>query len=205
MGPDTDKRIPVTRSKDYKDQGTTNISKRSAQQLFIDVFIGWLDREHDARVLANSYLFKIAEERQNGLLFPREMSKFVDGVEIPVHIIGDAAYLLRRWLLKGYSQQVQLSLENIHYTHALSSAQMVVENAFGWLKGLWHYLLKHNDVDIYFVTDVVAARCVLRNICEMQRDQYLPEWDVLEEPVGSDPVPLTTPSFGQSAQSTKEN
>ncbi|XP_075053822.1 uncharacterized protein LOC142139861 [Mixophyes fleayi] len=104
---------------------------------FTDVFIGWPGHSHDARVLANSDLYQIAEERQDGWLFPREKSTFVDGVEIPVHIIGDAAYPLRRWLMKGFTQQHHLSQEQIRFTHTLSSARMVVENAFGRLKGLW--------------------------------------------------------------------
>lgn len=164
------------------------------------MFIGWPGRAHDARVLANSDLFKIAEERRNGWLFPREKSKFVDNVEVPVHIIGDAAYPLRRWLMKGYSQQVELTQDKIHYTHTLSSARMVVENAFGRLKGRWRCLLKRNDVDIHLITDVVAACCILHNICEIQRDQYLPEWDVLEEPLGGDVVP-PPPSIGVESAS----
>ncbi|XP_075062068.1 uncharacterized protein LOC142150776 [Mixophyes fleayi] len=104
---------------------------------FTDVFIGWPGRSHDARVLANSDLYQIAEERQDGWLFPREKSTFVDGVEIPVHIIGDAAYPLRRWLMKGFTQQHHLSQEQIRFSHTLSSARMSsVNNILGA-----HYLL----------------------------------------------------------------
>ncbi|XP_075060997.1 uncharacterized protein LOC142149570 [Mixophyes fleayi] len=147
---------------------------------FTDVFIGWPGRSHDARVLANSDLYQIAEERQDGWLFPREKSTFVDGVEIPVHIIGDAAYPLRRWLMKGFTQQHHLSQEQIRFTHTLSSARMVVENAFGRLKGRWRCLLKHIDIDTKLVPHVVAACCILHNICEIQKEQFLPEWNVQE-------------------------
>ncbi len=57
--------------------------------------------------------------------------KMVDGVEIPVHIIGYAAYPLKPWLMKGFAQ---LSQEQACYTLTLSSARMAVENAFGLLK-----------------------------------------------------------------------
>ncbi|XP_063817743.1 uncharacterized protein LOC135056457 [Pseudophryne corroboree] len=143
---------------------------------FTDVFIGWPGRSHDARVLANSDLYRVAEDKQGGYLFPREKSKFVDGVEIPVHIIGDAAYPLRRWLMKGFTQHVQLSSNQITYTHTLSSARMVVENAFGRLKGRWRCLMKRNDVDINIMPNIVAACCILHNLCEFQREEFLPEW-----------------------------
>ncbi|XP_063773212.1 uncharacterized protein LOC134909835 [Pseudophryne corroboree] len=151
---------------------------RQVRNSFTDVFIGWPGRSHDARVLANSDLYRVAEDKQGGYLFPREKSKFVDGVEIPVHIIGDAAYPLRRWLMKGFTQHVQLSSNQITYTHTLSSARMVVENAFGRLKGRWRCLMKRNDVDINIMPNIVAACCILHNLCEFQREEFLPEWTV---------------------------
>lgn len=150
---------------------------------FTDVFIGWPGRSHDARVLSNSDLYSIAEEKRGGWLFPREKTVTIDGVEIPVHLIGDAAYPLRPWLMKGYTQHVQLSPEKIAYTHTLSSARMAVENAFGRLKGRWRCLMKRNDVDLKIIPQVVAACCILHNICEIQKDHFLPEWNVLESEV----------------------
>lgn len=158
---------------------------------FTDVFIGWPGRSHDARVLANSELYKIAENAKGGWLFPREKSTSIAGVEIPVHIIGDAAYPLRRWLMKGYTQHHQLSPQQIRFTHTLSSARMVVENAFGRLKGRWRCLLKRNDIDIKLVPHVVAACCILHNVCEIQKEQFLPEWNVVDSEVFDPPVEST--------------
>lgn len=62
---------------------------------------------------------------------------------------------------------------------------MVVENAFGHLKGCWRCLLKRNDVDTALMSDVVAVCCVLHNICGLNKEVYLPDWnitDVLQEP-----------------------
>lgn len=158
------------------------------QFCFTDVYIGWPGRAHDSRVLANSDLFHIAEEQQGGWLFPREKSKFVDGVEIPVHLIGDAAYPLRRWLIKGFTQHLALSNEQVSFTHTLSSARMVVENAFGRLKGRWRCLLKRNDISITMMPDVVAACCILHNVCELQKEHFLPEWNVVDCEVSDTPV-----------------
>ncbi|XP_063788677.1 uncharacterized protein LOC134944072 [Pseudophryne corroboree] len=169
---------------------------------FTDVYIGWPGRAHDARVLANSDLYKIAEDKRGGWLFPREKSKTVDGVDIPVHIIGDAAYPLRHWLMKGYTQHLQLSPIQVAYTHTLSSAWMVVENAFGRLKGCWRCLMKRNDVDLKFMPHVVAACCVLHNICELQKEQFPEEWTVKDPEVTPSSVDLEV-SGGQHSSSAE--
>uniref|UniRef100_A0A8D3DUQ9 DDE Tnp4 domain-containing protein n=1 Tax=Scophthalmus maximus TaxID=52904 RepID=A0A8D3DUQ9_SCOMX len=103
----------------------------------VNVYIGWPGRTHDARVLANSDLFITAEERQNGYLFPRE---------IPVHIIGDAASPLKQWLMKGFTQHLQLSQEQAHFTHTLRR---------------WRCLMKRNDIVLSVMPNVVAACCIL--------------------------------------------
>ena len=55
---------------------------------------------------------------------------------------------------------------------------MVLENAFGRLKGRWRCLLKQNERDFDIMADVIAACCVLHNICERNDetfdDQLLP-------------------------------
>ncbi|XP_075036065.1 GPI inositol-deacylase [Mixophyes fleayi] len=48
--------------------------EKVSAKCFTDVFIGWPGRSHDARVLGNSDLYQIAEERQDGWLFPREVN-----------------------------------------------------------------------------------------------------------------------------------
>ena len=53
---------------------------------------------------------------------------------------------------------------------------MVVENAFGRLKGRWRCLLKRLDFNLENVPHVVAACVVLHNTCEMYGDMCLAEW-----------------------------
>uniref|UniRef100_A0A673MI78 Zmp:0000000634 n=1 Tax=Sinocyclocheilus rhinocerous TaxID=307959 RepID=A0A673MI78_9TELE len=138
---------------------------------FTDVYVGWPGHRHDACVLSNSPIFQMAEE-QGGYLFP---------LEVPVHLIGDAAYPLKNWLMKGFTNHHAVTPQQRLYNYRLSSARMVVENAFGRLKGL----LKRNDVNTALMSDVVASCCVLHNICEMHEEMFLPDWnitDVLQEP-----------------------
>ena len=53
---------------------------------------------------------------------------------------------------------------------------MVVENAFGRLKGRWRCLLKRLDFKLKNVANVVAACVVLHNMCEMFGDNFRHEW-----------------------------
>ncbi|XP_063818102.1 uncharacterized protein LOC135056626 [Pseudophryne corroboree] len=188
--------IPIIAPRDnpadyYNRKGWHSIIMQAVEDhkyCFTDVFIGWPGCAHISRVLGNSELFQIAEENQHGWLFPREKSKFVDVVEIPVHLIGDAAYPLRRWLIKGFTQHLPLSPEQVNFTHTLSSARMVVEDAFGRLKGRWRCLLKRNDIAITLVPDVVAACCIFHNFCEIQKEHFLLEWNVKDYELCDTPV-----------------
>ncbi|XP_041930273.1 protein ANTAGONIST OF LIKE HETEROCHROMATIN PROTEIN 1 [Alosa sapidissima] len=143
---------------------------------FTDLYVGWPGRTHDARILANSPIFIKAE--QDGYLFPCEASQTVGDVEIPVHIIGDPAYPLRKWLMKGFTNHHALDQQQRKFNYRLSSARMVVENAFGRLKGRWRCLSKRLDVATASVSDVVLACCVLHNICELNKENFLPEWNI---------------------------
>ncbi|KAK3573530.1 hypothetical protein QTP86_026997 [Hemibagrus guttatus] len=153
---------------------------------FTDIYVGYPGRTSNARLLASSPLYKKAEE-QDGYLFPREDALTVNGVEIPVHLIGSAAYPLKKWLMKGFTDEHSLTPEQRHFNSQLNSACTVAENAFGRLKGRWRCLLKRNDVDVAFMPDIVTACCILHNVCEMNKEDFLPEWtadadEVLQQP-----------------------
>ena len=53
---------------------------------------------------------------------------------------------------------------------------MVVENAFGRLKGRWRCLQKRLDFKLSNVPKVVASCVILHNICELYGDMCLDEW-----------------------------
>ncbi|XP_069768646.1 thiamine pyrophosphokinase 1 isoform X2 [Narcine bancroftii] len=62
------------------------------------------------------------------LLQPK--SKTVNGVEIPVHLIGDPAYPFWKWLMKEFTHHHALNQRQCSYNFHLSLARIVVENAF---------------------------------------------------------------------------
>lgn len=110
----------------------------------------------------------------------------VDGVEVPAHIIGDPAYPLRNWLMKGFTNHHVFTAKQKNFNYHLRSARMVVENAFGRLKGHWRCLVKQNDVDTAFMSTVVVACCILHNLCEDNGEIFLPEWECFDD---ENPVP----------------
>ncbi|KAF7642334.1 hypothetical protein LDENG_00259930 [Lucifuga dentata] len=108
---------------------------------FWDVNIGWPGRVHDARVFSNSSL---CERGQNGTLLPG-WKETIQGVDVPLVILGDATYPLLPWLMKPYLEGRGITQEQTTFNHRLSQARMTVERAFGHLKGRWRCLLKRCD------------------------------------------------------------
>lgn len=85
----------------------------------------------DLAVLQNSTLFHLAE---NGKLFAADTQE-IEGVNVPSMLLGDPAYPLLSWLMKGFPDTGNLSREQRHFSYRLSHAHMTVECAFGQLKG----------------------------------------------------------------------
>lgn len=53
---------------------------------------------------------------------------------------------------------------------------MTVENIFGRWKGRFRRFLKRVDMAVSSATYLVAASCILHNICELRRDDFLESW-----------------------------
>lgn len=125
---------------------------------FTHVYVGNVGSVHDARVFR---LSSLQEYINNSTKFPNN-----------THLIGDAAYALHKHLLVPYPDNGHLSLRQKNYNYCHSSTRMVIERAFGLLKGRWRSLLHNlamNCVD--FIPYHILACCVLHNICLLQRDE----------------------------------
>ena len=120
---------------------------------------------HDARVLANSTFYRKAN---SGTLLP-ERKQTINGVDVPLINHGDPAYPLLPWMMKPFAVNGHLTAADHHYNYHQSRARMVVENAFGRLKGRWRCLSEHT-------TNVVVSCAVLHNICEQLGDVCHPDW-----------------------------
>ena len=162
---------------------------------FMNTNVGWPGSVHDARILANS---KVYVKGESGDLVPRGM-RCINGVDMPIVILGDPAYLLLPWLMKPYPATGSVSRKQKKFNYQLSRARMVVECAFGRLKGRWRCLMKRNDSDLAFVPTIVNACCVLHNLCEVHGDGFDDDWLSEEEEVPAGPSSSASTASLQSA------
>ena len=87
------------------------------------------------------------------------------GKLLPYKLIGDAAYPIRSWFyspLKG--EKEKLPRAKCHWNFIQSSTRMVVEMAFGILKGWWGIILKRIDMSLRHVRNLVTACICLHNL-----------------------------------------
>ncbi|XP_029164237.1 protein ALP1-like [Nylanderia fulva] len=122
---------------------------------------------HDAAVLKDSTLYK-----NSNTIIPKETQN-INGMEIPFIIVGDPAYPLLPWLLKGYSGS--LSAEQESFNVYLNSARVSVEMAFGRLKARWRILHQIN-CDYIFAPEIIVACCILHNFVESKKERFYSEW-----------------------------
>ena len=52
----------------------------------------------------------------------------------------------------------------------------MTEIFFGRLKARWQRLLKHNDMHVENIPNVLATACFLHNICEVHREDFNDSW-----------------------------
>ena len=168
------------------------------QYRFLDIYTGWPGSVHDARVLGNSKLYQKCEA---GTFLPN-WDAIVGNTTIPLLILGDPAYPLRPWLMKPFTG-TGLTQKQRKFNYHLSRSRVVVENAFGRLKGRWRTLMKRNDNDIKYILPIIMTCCILHNICENQHDLCEDEWLVRSPTMSTDSEDSsTTPSSSSSASTT---
>lgn len=104
-----------------------------AKYRFLDIYVGWPGSVHDARVFAHSPLY---HKVMQGELLPNECIT-INGTDVPLYFVGDAAYPLQTWLMKPFQHNSILSDDKKRYNYSMSKVRIVVENAFGRLKARW--------------------------------------------------------------------
>ena len=125
--------------------------------LFRDIFLGWTGKSYDGRIFKNSPLYK---EYQKRCLLPTNMLKQISNVELSPLILGDSAYSLENWLMKPYSDRGNLSPDEARFNLALSRSRVVVENAFGRLKGRFQCIAKRLDTTLEHTVNIVTTCCI---------------------------------------------
>jgi hypothetical protein len=138
----------------------------------------WPGRLHDARVFHNSQNFLRGER---GDLFDDRFTT-ISNTRVTVPVLGDPAYPLLPWLMKPFINSGSLTAEQQEFNIHLSKTQVIVEHAFGRLKGRWRCLRK--KLSIEDVPDFVGSCCVLHNICQIHGDSFDDSW--LDDSFNSD-------------------
>ncbi|XP_016122431.1 putative nuclease HARBI1 [Sinocyclocheilus grahami] len=135
--------------------------------LFWDLCVGHPGSVHDARVLRQSYLWKMLNDGH-----PLNQSKVhISGYDVGYYLIGDSAYPLQNWLMKPFPDTGRLTPQQQRFNLRLSCARSVVDSSFGRLKARWRCLLKRSDCKLELIKKMVLTCCVLHNICE-ERDHF---------------------------------
>lgn len=127
-------------------QGVVDHKKR-----FIDVFAGEPGSLHDARLLRKSRLYsKIMED-----------PTFIGND----FLLGDSAYPNLSWLVTPFKDHGLLTQTQKMFNYRLSSKRVIIENAFGLLKGRFRRLKSFENLSLHLCSKLILSACVLHNIC----------------------------------------
>ena len=137
------------------------------------IFVGWPAKVHDTCVFKNSLMFCHCCART---FLPLQLSRVITSVRVPPSIVGDSAHALSDWLMKPYTDNGNLMREQVNFNKILSMTRVVVENAYGRLKGRFRSIAKRLDLNVENVCLVIAACCVLHNFCEVMGEDFSEEF-----------------------------
>ena len=76
------------------------------------------------------------------IIFQNSPLRVIEVGQIRQLLLGDGAYPSTDWLLKPFPNNIHLIETQKQINKALSGGRVIVERAFGLLKGRWRYLLK---------------------------------------------------------------
>jgi hypothetical protein len=138
----------------------------TSDMLFTDIVTGWPGSVHDARVFRNSPLFQEAD-----LVVPNGW-----------YIVADGGYALSRWCMVPFRDLGALTPSQRRFNNRQSSTRMVVERAFGQLKGRWRILQNLATQGVVRAAAIIEGCCVLHNFGIRNGPRWEPyadEWQAL--------------------------
>ncbi|XP_033125006.1 protein ALP1-like [Anneissia japonica] len=144
-----------------------------ANGMFIDTFCGMPGSVNDARVF---HISNFGEAIKDGKIFKPYIEETLNGTNIPPLILGDGAYPLLTNLMRPFPNRPNKPREQTRFNYKLSQCRVIVEHAFGRLKGRWRILLKRNEHETHKLRPVVQACCTLHNICTSNGVPYRNAW-----------------------------
>ncbi|XP_071581589.1 putative nuclease HARBI1 [Temnothorax nylanderi] len=128
-----------------------------ARKRFVDAFTGIPSKIHDARILKLSDV----HEALPGLC---EGNKY--------HILGDGAYPIREWLIVPYKDYGNLSERQKLFNKKFYATRVLIENAFGLLKGRFQQLIEVDMHNVDKISKFIISCCVLHNLYIDNNDDF---------------------------------
>ena len=108
-----------------------------AKYRFVWGSCGFPGNSHDSIILQST---KLWSDIKDGKVLPPFVQKENEAF-VPPLLLGDSAFPFETFLMKPYTNAV-LSEQQSHFNYRLSRARMVVEGAYGQLKGRWRHLMR---------------------------------------------------------------
>lgn len=123
---------------------------------FINFFCGEPGSIHDSRLLKKSSMYR----------------KGIDGFLGENFLLGDSAYPCLDWLICPFKDNGNLTQNQKIFNYRHSATRIVIENAFGLLKGRFRRLKYFENDNLKFVVECIVAAAVLHNICLSNDDEF---------------------------------
>nr|XP_012224230.1 PREDICTED: putative nuclease HARBI1 [Linepithema humile] len=128
---------------------------------FIDVFTGMCGSVHDARVWRLSDI---------GTLIAQDENRYFQN---QYHLLADSAYPLSNYILTPYRDNGHLTNVQRRFNTKLSKTRVVIERAFGTLKGRFRKLRYIYMYNTEMIPLVILTCCILHNICIENEDALI--------------------------------
>ncbi|XP_029829106.2 uncharacterized protein LOC115314182 [Ixodes scapularis] len=101
----------------------------------------------------------------------------VNGTTVPPLILCDQAFPLTSYMLKPYPRKdVKKGSSQEGFNRQLSSALLVMKDAFGRVKARFRFIMKRVECEVDNARLVVRACCILNIVCEHFKDGVKPQW-----------------------------
>lgn len=143
-------KIPSTYCNRHQTLSLTLQAVCDNKRRFVDVLTGNSSKTHDSRCLRRSDLLK-------------KLPAICQGDRY--HLLGDAAYPLRPYLLTPYRDYGRLTKHQKEFNAKFSATRVLIENAFSTLKKRFRQLIYLELHTVHWLNKFILACCVLHNLC----------------------------------------
>jgi len=140
---------------------------------------------HDARLLRKSSIYRKADN-------PDYFQNF--------YLLGDSAYPSLPWLIPPFKDNGRLTEEQKAFNFRLSSTRIIIEHAFGLLKGRFRRLGHFENLHIKLIVKCIMAACVLHNMCLLENDLIEIKLDTDIQTETEDPEEMLVSPFFSTGQ-----